>query len=168
MLNKSLNTFIGKTVSQGRFSIPKKAPIIDGRRPDKQYDLDNESDILELGLDIKSDLKIADKYAHYEDCRFAVIEFKSSTLRKGVEQIESTVKRLSALGRKVDTTIIVAERLNSYEQKLFKVRKDHILREQNTDNPRLIRVGSKAWEIRFFYAHQVDTMYDGLNKYLPR
>ena len=146
----------------------RKAPIIDGRRPDKQYDLDDVSDMLELGLDPNSDLKIADKYVHYRNCMYAVIEF-GSTLRKGVEQVESTVKRILAQGRKVDIPIIVVDRLNRFEKRMFKRRPgDKILRERETDYPCFIRAGSKRLAIRLFYSSEVERMYKGLNKYLSK
>jgi len=149
-------------------SVQNKAPIIDGKKIDKQYDLDNESDLIALGLDPKADLKIADKYAHYENCKYAVIEF-GSTLHKAVEQVETTTKRLLTVGKKVDLPIIVVDRLSSYEQKIFKRRpRDNTLRERKTDKPRLIKAGSKAWTILLFYSSEVNKMYNGLNKYLPR
>ncbi len=145
----------------------KKAPIINGQRLDKRYDLDDKHDVLTLGLDPEPDLKIADEYSHYEDCRFAVIEY-GSTLHTGVKQVESTVNRLLTLGRKIDIPIIVVDRLNRFEQRIFKRRKDYILRKRETNNPYLIKVGSKVWVILLFYSHEVNRMYDGLNKYLLR
>lgn len=146
----------------------KKAPIIDGKKPDKQYDLDNESDLLKLGLDPKADLKIADKYAHYQNCKYAVIEF-GSTLRKAVEQVESTVKRLSTLGKKIDIPIIVVDRLNRWEKRIFKRGlREKVLPDRETGSPRLIKVGSSAWTILLFYSSELNRMYNGLNKYLPR
>lgn len=146
----------------------KKAPIIDGRKPDKQFDLDNESDLLKLGLNPRANLKIADKYVHYQNCKYAVIEF-GSTLHKAVEQVESTVKQLSTLGRKIDIPIIVVNRLNTWEKRMFKRKlRDKVLLERKTGNPRLIKVGSKAWAILLFYSSELNKMYNGLPKYFPR
>ena len=82
----------------------KKPPLMDGKRIDEQYDLDNKSHLLTLGLDPNADLKIADKYAHYRHCKHAVIEFKSSsTVSKAVEQLRTTIERLLQLGKKWTT-----------------------------------------------------------------
>jgi len=146
----------------------KKAPMINGKTPNEQYDLDNKSDLLKLGLNPKSDLKIADKYVHYQNCKYAVIEF-GSTLHKAVEQVESTVKRLSNLGRKIDIPIIVVNRLNRWEKRMFKRKlRDKILLERKTGNPRLIKADSKAWAILLFYSSELNKMYNGLPKYFPR
>lgn len=143
----------------------KKAPIIGGKEPDRQYDLDKESDMLELGLNPKADLKIADKYVHYQNCKHAIIEF-GSTLRKAVEQLESTTKRLTTLGRKVDILIAVVGRLNKWEQKTFKRKvREKILLNRETGKPRLVRVGTKAWSILLFYSSELNKMSKGLYKY---
>jgi len=143
----------------------KNPPIIDGKAVDKQYDLDKESDLLELGLDPNADLKIADKYAHYQNCKYAVIEF-GSTLRKAIEQVESTVKRLIAVGQRVDILAIVVDRLNSWEQKMLRRKlRDNILLNRQTGRPRLVKVGAKAWVILLFYSSEVNKMSKGLPRY---
>lgn len=85
----------------------KTPPIIDGKTVDKHQDLDNKANLLELGLDPDTDLKIADSYDHYQHCKDAVIEY-GSTLHKAIEQVESTIKRLLAKGKKVDLLIMRA------------------------------------------------------------
>jgi hypothetical protein len=70
-----------------------KRPIINWKRIDKMYNLDNNAQLIELGLDPQAYLKRADRYAHYEDCNWAIIEF-GSTLHKAVEQLESITKQL--------------------------------------------------------------------------
>jgi hypothetical protein len=146
--------------------MPKNAPIINGRKPDALYDLDNQSDLLKLGLGYQAELKIADKYAHYQNCKYAVIELKSNTLRKAVEQLDSTVKRLVSVGKKVDLAIVVINRLNRYEQRSFKRRKDKILINPQTNQPYTIRVGNDAWNILLFYASEANKTSHGMDKYL--
>ena len=111
-MSQILNAVSGKMVHSLHFWIGeslfmrKKAPLIDGKKIDVQYDLDDESHLHKLGLDPKADLKIADKYAHYSHCKHAVIELKSSsTVSKGIKQIESTIKRLLRKGKKVDLCV---------------------------------------------------------------
>lgn len=145
----------------------KKAPLIDGKKIDEQYDLDNESDLLKLGLNPKADLKIADKYAHYSHCKHAVIELKSSsTISKGIKQIESTIKRLLRKGKKVDFAMIVVKRINTYERRLFTQGKDNMLLNPSTNKTIRIRVGSLSWDVLIFRESQVNSMYKGLPKYL--
>jgi len=143
----------------------KVAPIINGKRVDKQYDLDKEEDLLELGLNPNADLKIADKYAHYQNCKHAVIEF-GSTLHKAVEQVESTVKQLLDVGKKIDFLFIIVNRLNTWEKRTFKRKtRDKILVNRKTGKPRLVKADSKAWQILLLYSSELNRMNKGLNKY---
>jgi len=145
----------------------KKPPIIEGKRVDKQYDLDNESHVLELGLNPKADLKIADKYVHYQHCKHAVIELKSSsTIHKGIEQIETTIERLLKVKRPVDYAILVVKKINTYERRFYRMGKDNILLNPTTKEPHRIRVGAYSWVIRIFYEDQVNSMYHNMRKYL--
>ena len=113
----------------------KKVPIIKGALPDNEYDLDNKSDLLRLGLDSNTDQKIADKYVHYKNCQYAIVEFKSSTLRKALDQLETTAKRLMSIGKGIDFSIIVIHRLSSWEKRIFKRGRDKLLRDPQTGNP---------------------------------
>jgi hypothetical protein len=146
--------------------MPQKVPIINGKTPDEQYDLDNKSDLQEIGLNSEVDIKVADKYVHYRNCKYAVIEFKGSTLRKAIIQLEITVKRLLTTGRKVDFAIIVMDRLSRWEKRIFKRRRDRTLIDPQTNKPYTIRVGSLTKNILLFYSSEVRKMYSGLNKYL--
>lgn len=98
----------------------KKIPLIDGLRPNQDYVLDSASDLRKLGLPSQVQTKIADRYIHYQDCRFAVIEFKSSTIGKAIRQIEATVQMLAGVGKKVDLAIVVMDKPNKYEMRIYK------------------------------------------------
>lgn len=143
----------------------KKVPIIDGKKPDRQYDLDEESDLLGLGLNPDIDVKVADKYVHYRNCKHAVVEFKSSTLRKAIMQLEVTVKRLLSVGKKVELAIIVMNRLSRWEKRIFRRRRDRILLDPQTRKPYTIKVRLGTLYILLFYSSEVNKMYSGLNKY---
>lgn len=146
--------------------MPKRIPFIKGQKPNKEYNLDDEGQLNELGLNIKSDLKIADRYVHYQNCEHAVVELKSSSLHKAIEQIEATVERLINAGKPVNYAIVVIDRLNRYEQRLFKRReRNHVLINPNTNKPYQVKVGGQAWNILIFYSSEVDKMYKGLNKF---
>jgi len=145
----------------------KKAPILSGVKPDMEYNLDDENDLAKLGLDPIATGKIADRYVHYRDCKYAVIEFKSSTLRKAVEQVENTVRQLLGRGKRIDYVIIVMDRLSRYEKRILKRRrKDKVLCDPVTDKPRTIKIGSRIWNILLFYSGEIRKMYSGLNRYL--
>lgn len=144
-----------------------KAPIIDGKKIDKQYDLDNESDLRELGLNPDADLKIADKYAHYQNCKHAVIELKSSsTVHKGIEQIEKTIERLLKVGRPVDYAVLVMKKINTYERRFYRQGKENILISPTKKKPITIKVGTGSWIIKFYFERQVNSMYHNMRKYL--
>jgi len=144
----------------------KKVPIINGKTPDRQYDLDEESDLLRLGLNPDIDVKVADRYVHYRNCKNAVVEFKGSTLRKAIMQLEVTVKRLLSVGKKVELAIIVMNRLSRWEKRMFKRQRDRILLDPRTSKPYTIKVTSGALSILLFYRSEVDKMYRGLNRYV--
>lgn len=143
----------------------KKVPIIGGKLPDEEYDLDNEIHLQKLNFNPKLGLKRADRYVHYPDCKHAVIESKSNTLRKAVAQLESTIRQLLEQGKKIDFPIIVADRLNRWEKQIFKRSQDNILLDRNTGVPHLIRVDSNSYQILLFYSSEVHTMRSGLHKY---
>ncbi|MGB9960577.1 MAG: hypothetical protein ACPLKQ_08725 [Candidatus Bathyarchaeales archaeon] len=146
--------------------MPKRIPFIKGQKPDREYDLDNEAQLNELGLNTKHDSKIADKYVHYQNCKHAVIELKSSSLHKAIEQVEATVERLIHVGKTVDYIIVVMDGLNRYERRLFKRRdRNHVLINPNTNKPYQVKAGGHVWNILIFYSSEVDKMYRGLNKY---
>ncbi len=171
-MSQILNTLSGNMVHftfgiWGDLFMHQKPPFIDGKKIDEQYDLDNETHLLQLGLNPKAELKIADKYAHYTHCKHAVIELKSSsTVSKGIKQIESTIKRLLKRGKKVDFAIIVVKKINTYEKHFFTQGKGNILLNPKTKVAHRIRIGSLSWEVLIFRESEVNRMYEGLPKYL--
>jgi len=75
----------------------KKAPLIDGKLPNNEFILDEVSDLKSLGLDPNTIFKIADEYDHYPNCKYAVIEHKSKSLKDSVTQLEDTAKQSSPI-----------------------------------------------------------------------
>jgi len=146
-----------------------KPPLLGGRSPDKEYNLDSDDHLAKLGLTFEQGKQIADSYSHYPTCQFAVIEYKSSTLRKAIKQIEDTIKRLVTLGHRVDFPIIVANKLNRYEKSLFfRNPKTKILCHSQTKKPFLIKVGSHSLNVILYYKNEVNRMYGGLRRYIKR
>jgi hypothetical protein len=71
---------------------PCKPPIIDRTRPseDERYDLDDPSQLRQIGVILHPYLPKADEYDHYPQCEWAIVECKGRSLRNNVEQLEYT------------------------------------------------------------------------------
>jgi len=136
----------------------EKPPLIEGRKPNDRYDLDDESKLQSLNLDPKSKLKLADQYDHYPDCKWAVIEYKSRSLRDGVDQLEETAKRLLNAKGKVDLAILISRRINKAEKHIFK-KVGNLLHRKQTKKPVQIRAGKSLIEVQIYYHHEIDRQY---------
>ena len=137
----------------------KKPPVIDGRIPDDRYNLDDESKLQSLGLSPDASLKIADEYDHYPDCKWAIIEYKSRSLRNSVDQLEDTAEQLSKIQKEVDLAIIVAIKINRAERRIFQKR-GNMLYNKLTNTPVQIQVGNNRIEVNIYEAHEVDRQYE--------
>lgn len=137
----------------------QKIPLLEGYKIDECYDLDNESDLTRLGLNPNSSSKIADNYAHYNTCKYIVVEKKSSDVKKAVEQLKSTVERLIQQERKVDYVVIVSNRIESPENRIYKQNEDKKLILRSNNSPVEVRIGSYRWPVYLYYPWQVDETY---------
>lgn len=146
--------------------MPIRIPIINGQKPDTQYNLDNEDDLKKLGINPRDNERISDRYVHYQNCKHAVVESKGTTVHKAIEQIESTVKRLLNTGNKVDFAMLIMKRLSHSEQRSFKRRKDRVLINPQTHEPYTVRVGNEKRTILLLYTSEADITCDGMDKYL--
>ncbi|MCW3985070.1 MAG: hypothetical protein NWE91_01480 [Candidatus Bathyarchaeota archaeon] len=135
----------------------KKPPIIGGETPDDTYDLDNKEHLKKLGLDSKVASKIADYYYHYPKCPHVVGEFKSSSLRKSVKQLEVTVKRLMRIGKPVDFTFIQGK-INHTESHIYR-RRDHRLFDRVKGKFCQIPVAGRLIDIFLYYKHEIEIDY---------
>jgi len=80
--------------------------------------------------------KAADAYVHikidvppFSKCKYAVIEFKGSAIKKALDQLEASVDALRKNNYKVDYTIITLKgRLNKRERKLFSIQNNKLCR----------------------------------------
>jgi len=94
--------------------------------------------ISELGLDKAK--KICDGYGHVTNCQHFVQELKSKNIKRGVEQLLSTVEQLESKGKKVDKIFLIINKLGRSESKKFKYnRRDGLLYQKNARNPIQIR-----------------------------
>ena len=143
----------------------ERCPIINGQKPNEEFDLDNESHLTALGFDPKGKQEKADKYVHYPHCDWAVIEWKGSAIPKAIRQIESTIERLVEHGKKVDFAIVIKKRLNRYEQRTYKRRRDRVLIDPETQDPYTVQAGSNRVNILLLYRSEVNSD-NRLDKYL--
>jgi len=143
----------------------KKPPVIDGKIPDERYDLDDVSKVRLLGLNPDSLLKIADQYDHYPGCKWAIIEFKSRSLRNSVDQLEETAENLLNVQKQAHLAIIVAIKINRAERRIFSKR-GNMLYSKISNAPVQIRAGNNRIEVRIYYVHEVDRQYEEYNRSL--
>jgi hypothetical protein len=150
----------------------RKPPIMQGSRPIKEYDLDNPSVLKLLNVPFQSNNphppKISDRYVVYGNDKRAIVENKSSSLHKAVEQLESTANLLIDSGNRVDYMIIVADEINRIERRFYKQepRTYKLVDPSIKNKPYLITVRSHTWEVLIFYESQVDNMYHWIPKNL--
>lgn len=143
----------------------QKPPVIEGRIPNTHeiYNLDDPDVQNRLGLNPEVCLKIADEYDHYSHCKWAVIEYKSRSLKNSVEQIEDTAKQLSDAQREIHFAIIVTRRINRNESSLYGKRKN-ILYNKITKKPVLVRTGSESVVVNIYEPNEIDEQYEEYNK----
>ncbi|UZE92410.1 MAG: hypothetical protein IB616_00930 [Methanosarcinales archaeon] len=97
-----------------------------------------EQMISELGLDRAK--KICDGYGHVTNCQHFVQELKSKNIKRGVEQLLSTVEQLENKGKKVDKIFLIINKLGKSELKKFKYdRRYGLLYLKNARNPIQVR-----------------------------
>jgi len=146
----------------------KKAPLLDGEAPDEEYQLDKDSDLQLLGLPRPAFWRIADEYNHYPSCKHAVIEHKSKNLRDSIVQLESTARHLATVGKNVEVTVIVAERISHTEAKFYRKGKDNKLYDRRRGVAVQIRPGNHLVDVLIFYVHEVNKMWDNHSSRLDR
>jgi hypothetical protein len=148
----------------------KKVPLLGNAKPIEEYNLDDKSVRIKLGLangHPSHPPKLCDRYVVYSNRETAVVELKrSSTVHKAIRQLESTIDLLLRAGKHVDHAIIVMKKINRYEKRIYKQDRDNRLVNQITKEPYTIRIGSYARHILFFRESQVSNMYHNLRKYL--
>lgn len=139
-------------------------PTINGQSPKEQYYLDNPDHLKALGLNPRDIGEKADKYVHYPHCDWAVVEWKGSAIPKAIRQIEHTVEKLTNLNKPINLLIIIKKRINRFEQKFFKRRRDRVLIDPQTQEPIPVRVGNQTMNVLLLYYSEQHT--ENLVKYL--
>jgi hypothetical protein len=88
-----------------------------------------------------------------------VVEIKSSTIKKAVNQLNSTASELWQNGLNVDGAIIVTKKIGRGERGLFSRRESKVLFNPMTHSPYIIKVGDRNIEIQLWYENEVDKDY---------
>jgi hypothetical protein len=138
----------------------QKPPVIDDYvpEPNEVYDLDDYNQLRLANLNFDEHLKIADEYDHYPHCKWALIEYKSKSLRDSVEQLEWTAKQLSDMERDVDHAIIIAEGIDNPERNLYSKR-GNLLIYKPKKKPVTISTGRRRIDVEIFDPHEIDRQY---------
>jgi len=129
-------------------------PLLDGNDYHEIFNLDDPDDWSKLGISLPNRSKRADKYVHYINCPYAIIEQKSSTIKKAISQLEETAKNFMSNGKNVDYLVIVADKIRKSERSLFRNERN-ILFDPRKKEPYRIRVNSKEFEVRIYYREQI-------------
>lgn len=148
----------------------RKPPIMNGYRPIKEYNLDDPLVRKLLGIANSNPArpsKISDRYVVYSNNKRAIVEYKTSSMHKAVEQLLVSAELLVNAGNQVDYLIIVGS-INPTESKHNKQEhgKYKLIDPSTNNRPYAITVLSHTWEILIFNDNQVNNMYEGLFKYL--
>lgn len=146
-----------------------KPPVIDGLvpNPSEIYDLDDVTKCRLLNVSFKTYLPVADEYDHYPSCRWAVIEYKSRSLRNSVEQLESTARQLVDAQKKVDLAIVVAMKINEKEKDIYR-KKGNILYIKKTNTPVSVPTGNNRVVVNIYEPHEIDRQYHEYNRSLSK
>ena len=149
--------------------VHNKPPIIDGLQPkaEERYDLDQKSNWQFLNVAFREHEPIADEYDHYPHCKWAIVEYKSCSLKNAVEQLENTAKQLIEANRHVDHAIIILEKFDGKERDLYK-KNGNTLIIKNKRVPASIRLNDKSIIVKVYEPHEIDRQYKDYKGSLPR
>lgn len=138
----------------------QKPPVIDNQVPksSEMYDLDNSAALRSANLNFNSRLKIADEYDHYPNCKWALIEYKSRSLRDGVEQLDWTAKQLTKMDRAINHVIVIAKGIDNPERNLYRKR-GNVLYYKPTRKPVTISTGNSVITVEIFDPYEIDRQY---------
>jgi len=136
----------------------KKPPIIDGRTPDSKLELEKMPDLQNQSSDISYNLKIADEYDHYPDCKWAIVEYKSRSLKDAVQQLSDTAEKLAKASKPLSYAFIVSMKMNHAESRIFRKR-GNVLYNKLTKDPVQIRFGNNRMEVQLYYVDEVEGQY---------
>lgn len=135
----------------------KKPPVIDGRIPDIKQELEK---IPELADNSGSpNPKIADEYDHYPDCRWAIVEYKSMSIKDAVFQLADTAEKLFNASKPLDSAFIVSKKMNHSESRIFAKRGNLLYTKYNKSSVR-IRHGNNRIDVHLYYHEEIERQYE--------
>jgi len=139
--------------------LQKKPPKIGGEIP-RIYVLDEQQHLNELGFIPKVGEDICDMYCVYPSGLGIVIEHKAKSLRNAITQLQDTARSLQRINKRVNGAIIIAEKMNKYEQKQYKrdPKTRKIIRKY-TDKPISITTQNDIIEIQWWTPREIDDTY---------
>lgn len=161
--------FVLISLGQGvrRLMHPCKPPIIDRARPSEheRYDLNDSSQLKQIGVTLKAHLPKADEYDHYPQCEWAIIECKGRSLRNSIEQLEYTAIQLLSFNKKVSRAIIIVSRINPKEREAF-TKKGNVLYQKKNRKPVLIPTGQIKIPVTLYSPMEIEAQYQNLGRTL--
>jgi hypothetical protein len=143
----------------------KKPPVIDGRIPDIKQELEKIPEL--AGSSESPNPKIADEYDHYPDCRWAIVEYKSMSIKDAVSQLADTAEKLSNTSKPLDFAFIVSKKMNHSESRIF-AKKGNLLHTKLDKSPVRVRHGSNRVDVHLYYHEEIERQYEKYEGSLPR
>jgi len=135
-------------------NMAKTIPLINGHHIDKNWNLDDNGDLTELGFPTGIPCKKVDRYAHYRNCPHALIEFTKSAISKAVIQFQECAGYLMQQGKSVDRLILVVDRWSKREKNRFAMdNKKRVLCDKESNKPIIVECSDTQLEI-FIYTEE--------------
>jgi len=130
--------------------MPSTIPIMDGLKSKEVWNLDDASDLTSLGFNNDINSKKVDRYVKYDNNKYALVEFTSSKISKGVKQLEECVKSFNENNLDVDYLIMVIDHWSSREKRVYKKdNKNNLLQKWNNKKVN-INTSKGSKEIKIF------------------
>lgn len=129
-------------------------PIIGGQHVDDNWDLDNASHLKDLGLPSELPCKKVDRYAHYRNCPYALIEFTKSAIGKAVKQFQECVEYFNDRERPINRLILVIDRWSKREKdRYYRPKRTRVLYDRESRKPIIVGSSDRRLEI-FIYTEE--------------
>lgn len=135
-----------------------KPPLIMGRKPDIIQNLDQMPEIHSPESDFSHYPKIADEYDHYPDCQWAIIEYKSRSIKDAVDQLGDTAAKLSTIGKPFSYAFVVSIKMSHAESRIF-MRRGNSLYRRSKKTPIKLRYGNVDLNVSLYYAEEIERQY---------
>jgi hypothetical protein len=132
-----------------------KPPIVNGLKPNIKQDCER---ISEINSRDPLNPKIADEYDHYPSCDWAIVEYKSRSIKDAVEQLVDTAAKLAKSKKPLDHAYIVSKGMSGSEKKIF-TRRNTTLYTKHNRSPVRIKHETKLVDVDLYYQDEVEKQY---------